>query len=290
MIAVALQKKLTALFLNSCFLMPMILITLVVTISPTVSAENECNVPANNDWDVSQRTNQYEVGMWNGWDGEQQANLERPVQDDFSIDLTVQNDSATAISMILTTGKSYTFCFEFIGDPESPPSNGAKGDIYLMTDGNWDFYQTNYDVRTEDWLEVIGFLPVEYRDMATWMPFRDVHSYEKVTVGHFSVAIDAVSSSWFSGSQTEYYLVYDNWDNNRNTDQSAAGGVLNVELLVDVEDRLVLPKFTAYILVAILPLSCLIVPIIINSKYNSYGLDNSDVEDKEIIPLLQEQD
>ena len=78
--------------------------------------------------------------------------------------------------------------------------------------------------------------------------------------------------------------------NNRNTDQSAAGGVLNVELLVDVEDRLVLPKFTAYILVAILPLSCLIVPIIINSKYNSYGLDNSDVEDKEIIPLLQEQD
>jgi len=50
-----------------------------------------------------------------------------------------------------------------------------------------------------------------------------------------------------------------------------------------------LPKFTAYILVAILPLSCLIVPFIINSKYNSYGLDNSSVGDKEVIPLLEEQ-
>ena len=289
MIAVTLKKKLTAVFLNSCFLMPMVLITLVVTISPVVSAESACDVPANNSWDIDQRTNLHQVGVWDNW-LEDSTNLEWPVDRDFSTDMTVQNDSAAAISMILTTGKSYTFCFSFNGDPESPPINGAKGDVYLMTDGNWDFYQTNYDLRTEDWLDVIGFLPVEYRDTATWMPFRDVHSYEKVSEEHFSVAIDSMSSSWFSESQTEYYLVFDNWDNNRNTDQSAAGGLLNIELLVDVEDRLVLPKFTAYILVAILPLLCLIVPIIINSKYNSYGLDNSDVEDKETIPLLQEQD
>ena len=288
MIAVSLRKKLTALFLNSCFLMPMILITIVVGISPTVSAENVCEVPANNNWDVSQRINQHEVGMWD-WDGLEKTDLLWPIENDFSMDMTVQNDSAVAISMILSTGKSYTFCFSFIGDPESPPSNGAKGDIYLMTDGNWDFYEGNYDLRTEDWLDVIGFLPVEYRDTATWMPFRDVHSYEKVTEGYFSVAIDSASSSWFGETQTEYYLVFDNWDNNRNTDQSAAGGVLNIELLVDVEERLVLPKFTAYILVAILPLSCLIVPFIINSKYNSYGLDNSSVGDKEVIPLLEEQ-
>jgi hypothetical protein len=268
--------------------MPMILITIVVGISPTVSAENVCEVPANNNWDVSQRINQHEVGMWD-WDGLEKTDLLWPIENDFSMDMTVQNDSAVAISMILSTGKSYTFCFSFIGDPESPPSNGAKGDIYLMTDGNWDFYEGNYDLRTEDWLDVIGFLPVEYRDTATWMPFRDVHSYEKVTEGYFSVAIDSVSSSWFGETQTEYYLVFDNWDNNRNTDQSAAGGVLNIELLVDVEERLVLPKFTAYILVAILPLSCLIVPFIINSKYNSYGLDNSSVGDKEVIPLLEEQ-
>ena len=74
MIAVSLRKKLTALFLNSCFLMPMILITIVVGISPTVSAENVCEVPANNNWDVSQRINQHEVGMWD-WDGLEKTDL-----------------------------------------------------------------------------------------------------------------------------------------------------------------------------------------------------------------------
>jgi hypothetical protein len=47
-----------------------------------------------------------------------------------------------------------------------------------------------------------------------------------------------------------------------------------------------LPKFTAYILLAVLPLSCLIVPLIINSKYHSYGLDKEQVEEIEI-PMLE---
>ena len=59
----------------------------------------------------------------------------------------------------------------------------------------------------------------------------------------------------------------------------------NVELLVDVENRLILPKFTAYILLAVLPLSCLIVPLIINSKYHSYGLEKEQVEEIEIVAV-----
>ena len=61
---------------------------------------------------------------------------------------------------------------------------------------------------------------------------------------------------------------------------------MNIELLVDVEDRLILPKFTAYILVAVLPLSCLIIPLIINSKYHSYGLDKEQSEEMKI-PILE---
>ena len=157
-----------------------------------------------------------------------------------------------------------------------------------MSEGNWDYYYPSYELRTSDWLDDFDFLPVEYRDLTTWMPFRDVHSYEKSKSGYFSIAVDTQrSSSWFGSNQLiEYYLVFDNWDNNRNTDQKAAGGILNVELLVDVEDRLILPKFTAYILVAVLPLSCLIVPLIINSKYRSYGLDKEQNEQIEI-PILE---
>lgn len=285
MIDVAFQKKMTAIFLNSCFLAPMILMTVVITIAPVASAENVCDVPVSNNWVVSDKINQHEIGwMGGGSDGEE---LKDPIIADFSMDINVKNDSASAISMILSSGKSYTFCFSFDGDPKSPPNNGAKGDVYLMTKGNWDLYETNYELRFDNWLNEVGFLPVEYRDTITWMPFRDVHAYEKVSEDYFTVAIDTESTSWLTDKKIEYYLVFDNWDNNHNTDEPAAGGGLNIELLVDVENRLVLPKFTAYILVAILPLSCLIVPFIINSKYHSYGLEKPDIDEKEIVPLLE---
>ncbi len=291
MIGVNLQKKLTALFLNSCFMTPMILVSIAITVTPVVSAESVCDVPASNSWTVAERTNMHQVGYgWNEWNEFNQnwEDLEYPVIRDFSMEIEVGNDSAKAISMILTTGKSYTFCFSFYADPENPPINGVKGDVYLMTEGNWDLYEWNYELRFGNWMDEVGFLPVEYRDTATWMPFRDVHTYEKSDSGYFSVSIDTETSSWFSDKATEYFLVFDNWDNNHKKDAPAAGGDLNIELLVDVEDRFVLPKFTAYVLVAILPLSCLIVPFIINSKYQSYGLENTGQEEREAVPILEE--
>jgi len=289
MIGVALKKKISALFLNSCFLMPMVLITIVMSIAPTVQAESVCEVPASNSWDVDDRTNYHYLSPSNNFLVENDNELiYEQISQDFSLEISVINDSASAISMALSPGKSYTFCYTYSGDQDSPPTNGAKADVYLMSEGNWDFYMMNYELRTENWLEEIGFLPVEYRDTVTWMPFRDVHSYEKSKSGYFSIAVDTeVSSSFWGGSDLiEYYLVFDNWDNNRNTDQKAAGGPLNIELLVDVEDRLLLPKFTAYMLVAVLPLSCLIVPLIINSKYHSYGLGEEQIEETEI-PILE---
>ena len=289
MIGVALKKKISALFLNSCFLMPMVLITIVMSIAPTVQAESVCEVPASNSWDVDDRTNYHYLSPSNNLFTEIDNGLiYEQISQDFSLEISVNNDSASAISMALSPGKSYTFCYTYSGDQDSPPTNGAKADVYLMSEGNWDFYMMNYELRTENWLEEIGFLPVEYRDTVTWMPFRDVHSYEKSKSGYFSIAVDTeVSSSFWGGSDLiEYYLVFDNWDNNRNTDQKAAGGPLNIELLVDVEDRLLLPKFTAYMLVAVLPLSCLIVPLIINSKYHSYGLGEEQIEETEI-PILE---
>ena len=59
MIDVALQKKVIAIFLNSCFLAPMLLMTLAITIAPVVSAQSACDVPVNNSWLVDERTNEH---------------------------------------------------------------------------------------------------------------------------------------------------------------------------------------------------------------------------------------
>ena len=290
MIGVSLKKKVSAVFLNSCFLMPMALITVVISITPIVQADSVCEVPASNSWNVDERINYHYLNPTSDWFEEFDNNqpILAPISQDFSMELSVNNDSAAAISMALSPGKSYTFCYTYSGDTDAPPSNGAKADVYLMSEGNWGYYNWNYEDRTGNFFDDFEFLPVEYRDMTTWMPFRDVHSYEKSKSGYFSIAVDTqTSSSWFGSSQLiEYYLIFDNWDNYRNTDQSAAGGLLNIELLVDVENRLILPKFTAYILVAVLPLSCLIIPLIINSKYHSYGLDKEQSEEMKI-PILE---
>ena len=290
MIGVSLKKKVSAVFLNSCFLMPMALITVVISITPIVQADSVCEVPASNSWNVDERINYHYLNPTSDWFEEFDNNqpILAPISQDFSMELSVNNDSAAAISMALSPGKSYTFCYTYSGDTDAPPSNGAKADVYLMSEGNWGYYNWNYEDRTGNFFDDFEFLPVEYRDMTTWMPFRDVHSYEKSKSGYFSIAVDTqTSSSWFGSNQLiEYYLIFDNWDNYRNTDQSAAGGLLNIELLVDVENRLILPKFTAYILVAVLPLSCLIIPLIINSKYHSYGLDKEQNEEMKI-PILE---
>ena len=290
MIGVSLKKKVSAVFLNSCFLMPMALITVVISITPIVQADSVCEVPASNSWNVDERINYHYLNPTSDWFEEEDDNqpILAPISQDFSMELSVNNDSAAAISMALSPGKSYTFCYTYSGETDAPPSNGAKADVYLMSEGNWPYYNWNYEDRTGNFFDDFELLPVEYRDMTTWMPFRDVHSYEKSKSGYFSIAVDTqTSSSWFGSNQLiEYYLIFDNWDNYRNTDQSAAGGLLNIELLVDVENRLILPKFTAYILVAVLPLSCLIIPLIINSKYHSYGLDKKQSEEMKI-PILE---
>ena len=297
MIDVPVGIKLKAIFLNFCFLAPMILMALTITMTPMVSAENNCDVPASNTWDIRERTNQHDVDSWvwndfdQSWDDVDQE-ITEPLVRDFSTEIYIENDSASAISMILTTGKSYTFCFSFENDLEAInntqiTSKNPKADVYLMTEQNWGIYKTSYDLRFENWIDDIP-LPVEYKDTLTWMPFRDVHAYEKVTNDYFSVSVDTTTMSWFDNRQTEYYLVFDNWDNDHTNDQKATVGNLNVELLVEVENRLMIPKFTAYILVAVLPLSCLIVPFIINSKYHSYGLEKTEIIEKEIVPILEQ--
>ena len=283
-------RKLTAAAINLCLLLPVVAVFATVIATPIVSAEASCDVPAGNSPGIDQYFEEHSIedgGFWG-----ENAEL-KPLNRDFSTDMTVYNDSANAISMELVPGYQYTFCLYLSSDSQSAPTMGAIGDVYLMNEANWDRYISSYETREWDDLEeIIDELPVEWRDLAMWLPFRDVHAYESVSSQVFSVAIDSIGSawssvSWFDSGNPQYYLVVDGWDNGRSSDRKAAGGSMNVEILVDVEERTTLPNFVAYILISALPIACIIVPLIIHSKYMSAGLDEE--EDSRQVPYLESE-
>ena len=84
------------------------------------------------------------------------------------------------------------------------------------------------------------------------------------------MAIDSSGSAWsFAGfgsssADQEFFLVLDGWDNSRQGDQPASGN-MSVEVLIDVEDRFMLPKTTAYVLIGSLPFRALLSLIIHSS-------------------------
>ena len=287
------RKARVAIALNTSLLMPMIAVLVAVFAVPTASAAASCDVPASNPPGMNQYYQEHSVEDGGFWDwGFSSPNL-RPLRGDFSVDMTIYNDSANAISMQLIPGYHYTFCISMSPDPVNEPEMGAIGDVYLMTDINWDRYSISYSDREwGDLEEAVKEIPVEWRDMMIWLPYRDVHAYEGVSQQVFSVAIDSTGSAWssvgwFDSSQTHYFLVIDGWDNERFSDRGAAGGTINVEVLVDVEERTTLPNFIAYILISALPIACIIGPLIIHSRYMKMGL--SDEEDSRQMPYLDDE-
>ena len=287
-------RKLTATAINLCLLLPVVAVFATVIAAPIASAEAACaNVPAGNSPEITQYFEEHSVEDGNFWGNWNEQSTLRSLNRDFSTDMTVYNDSANAIRMELVPGYQYTFCLELSPDSQSAPTMGAIGDVYLMNEANWDRYTSSFQNREWDNLEeIVDELPVEWRDLAMWLPFRDVHAYESVSSQVFSVAIDSVGSAWssvgfFDSDDPQYYLVVDGWDNGRSSDRIAAGGSMNVEILVDVEERTTLPNFVAYILIAALPIACIIVPLIIHSRYMSTGL--GDEEDSRQVPYLESE-
>ena len=287
------SRKFVAGAFNLCLVLPVVAMLYAVVAAPVASAEVDCDVPAGNPSNIGlyfEETSVDDGGFW-GW--ESNSDSTRPLDRDFSTDMTVYNDSANAIRMELVPGYQYTFCVYLSPDSQSTPTMGAVGDVYLMDSANWDRYVSSYESREWEELEsAVEELPVEWRDMVMWLPFRDVHYYEGVSSQVFSVAIDSTGSAWsstpwFGGGDPKYYLVVDGWDNERGSDRKAAGGVMNVEVLVDVEERTTLPVFIAYILIAALPIACIVGPLVIHSRYMSAGL--GDEEDLRQVPYLEKE-
>ena len=287
-------RKLTAALTNLCLLLPTVAVFITVIAAPIASAEASCDDPLNDRPEISQYFEEHRVeDDWGIWWGGGSEDL-RSLDVGFSTEMEIENDSANAISMELVPGYRYTFCITLVADSVSPPSMGAIGDFYLMTESNWNRYSGSYaDRESRNLEEVVDTIPVEWRDMFVWLPFRDVHFYEGVSSEVFSVAIDSSGSmwssvDWFDSGDARYYLVVDGWDNGRDTDRGAAGGTMQVEILVNVEERTTLPSFIAYILIAALPLACIIAPLIIHSRYMDAGLGDTE-EAPRHVPYLEDE-
>ena len=281
------RRKFLSVLVNFSLVFPASFFALMILFSPIASAQStgSCDVPAVNNPTTSNSISldSVEDRFWSD---------DTPLYDlrsDVFVDFTVDNDSATSVSMKLVPGYMYTFCISITSNQDDPPAN-PRSDIYLMTEPNWDRYVIDYELReSDDFFEAFDQLPVEWRDMDDWLPFRDVHAYEDTTYVEFSVAIDSSGSGFFGGGNIAYYLVIDGWDNRRHTNADASGGDIDVEVLIDVEERLNIPKFTATLLVGSLPLACIILPMIIHMRYMANGKENIEAEERRELPYLDNE-
>ena len=287
-------KKLFASGFSFGLIVPMLAILLATT-SPVVASGDECSVPLDVGFDSSlAEVVEVEDNSRNWWGQPSPDNDLLPLTEDLYVEIDLQENYAQAVRLELVTGYSYTFCVEFNSDPNNPPSEDPKGDVYLFDSANWRRYQDEYEMTSEGWEtpeEIIDMIPVEWRDMVVFLPFRDAHAYEEKRSTSFSTALDNDNKafiSWFGdNSDAEYFLALDNWNNSRPNDASVVDGDMIVQVWVEVEDRLTLPKFTAYIIVGLLPLSCVIVPILLHSRYHSSGTEESQ-QQQELVPLLEQ--
>lgn len=278
------RRKIFSIMANLSLVFPASFFVLLILVSPVTSAQStgSCDVPAMNSIQTANSISLEPVEDF--WGNE--ANL-YDLRSDAFVDFTVDNDSATAVSMKLIPGYMYTFCISITSNQDDPPVNPSS-DIYLMTEPNWEMYTLGYELRGDDgFLEAFDNLPVEWRDMDDWLPFRDVHAYEGTTYAEFSVGIDSSGSSFFGSEDIIYYLVIDGWDNRRHTNTESPGGDIDVEVLIDVEERLNIPKFTATLLVGSLPLACIILPMILHMRYMATGRENLEVEERRELPYLE---
>ena len=282
----------------------------ILSSMPVSSQSTSCDVPPSSEWDESEDPLDYlRVQIPGGGyltersedaytTEERNSGTLLPLDKDISTEwsdgawegfpnIQVKNGSATVISMVLEPGKMYKFCIDF----------SSKGDVYLLTDGDLTMYTVDIQCDEDGWDIIcedgaLDSVPVEYRDMFTWVPFRDKHAYESVSYQEFSVAIDSTGSAWsfagFGNSDEQVLnLVLDGWDNSREDDHPASGN-MSVEVLIEVEDRFTLPKTMAYVLIGSLPLSCIIIPLILHWKYHSSALSGGEEGEIIEVPYLKD--
>ena len=216
-----------------------------------------------------------------------------PLTEDVYAEILVPSDDAMALRMELIKGYRYRFCVTYyLGPTEVSDGSPPIGDVYLLADTDFEIYRIDYETRFDGMGETLQQIPLEWRDMATWLPFRDVHAYERVQQIEFTTSIDSEQTAyinwWGPTPDANMYLVLDNWNSSRSDNQPHEGMGLIAEVTVEVEERMMLPAITAYALVCLPPILLIIVPAVLHSRFHGWKGDSASKEDySRSMPLVE---
>ena len=218
-------------------------------------------------------------------------------EDDFHVTQSLDNDSATGLRLNLSVGQKYTFCITAQNVNNETILGKGEVDIYLMTKDDWERYEWDYSERHQDWRQLFSDIPPEWRSTVDaytfWMPFRDIHAYEKVSEQQFSVALDhneiETGDIWDNDKRNRirydsFYLVIDAWDNGRESDAAPSGNEVSVDISVVIDSRVSLWNWTVSLVCGGMLLGIAAIPVIINMRYKKKGMEDSSVD---LMPSLE---
>ncbi|MDP6857024.1 MAG: hypothetical protein QGH13_05800 [Candidatus Thalassarchaeaceae archaeon] len=206
----------------------------------------------------------------------------------FVTSVNVSDKSYTAIRMNMVEGYRYTFCVTFASAPNQTVSSDPSADVYLMEQLDFDRYKWE-ELGSKE--EGVGEMDPTFFSFFGWIPYRDIHAYENTRNIDFSVTFEDGGSSssggfFSSNSNDGMYLVLDAKNNSRNNYAPARGQNMVAQIIVLVEERILLPKTSVYMICCSLPMLLIASPILLHQKY-SRGAWDSSTETVELMPMIE---
>ena len=129
------------------------------------------------------------------------------------------------------------------------------------------------------------------QNLILWHPFRDVHSYEKLSQVDFAVALDHEERS-YSIWETDavgadpMFLMIESWDNIRDYDSKSQESNFSVDLTIQVEERFSLPNWTVSMVCCGGLIGILAAPFLVHHRYMKAGLDVVESGGGDLMPHL----
>ncbi|MBT4059813.1 MAG: DUF2946 domain-containing protein [Euryarchaeota archaeon] len=310
------SKRSTLSLLLVFLILAPLLLALPEVLTPTVSAASNCNYDSANSAEWHEEISSFNLTGTNdfyamygdeyrdespdfGFGGSLGDNIYNDssldaLRSDFYTSFEIKNDTASGLRLNLTSGYRYTFCFTTHSENTSNYLEAPLIDFYLLQKYDWDFYRNDYNARLWEERELLNLIPPEWRDLSSWMPYRDVHAYESKKATDFAVSLDHDETSGgffgFGEENTEWmYLIIDGWDNMRDSDTPAPHRNFSVDITIMTEERLTLPNYTVSLFCCGLFAMLLAAPVIMHTRFQSAGMGHgsSGQQGVDLMPMLE---
>ena len=205
-----------------------------------------------------------------------------PLEENHYTTMLIGNDSVGILRVNLSADYRTTVCIRL----QDMNLNTVEGDIYLLTDEEYQRYAQSYQAAHEEnyysgFNEIeqsLSNIPPEWRsfNFLGWKSYRDSHEYEQTSEANFALNLDGpeIYSSFFTGTEwQDFYIVIDTWDNVHDSDADAPNTIVAADVtIITTERSFILPPFTVSLVFFVVLLGTLSIPFILNAKYMKAGL------------------